>query len=128
MKPTPAPRQKDTEFMGPLFLRCQRAALLAAALLYLPAATQAAGPVEQLRDALKIDPAVPGKADPDLKIAATRNKLIEAILPELKTVSQLRRAYFLSQWSQGLKDDDAPKILDVDRYRIEIGEKLAKAI
>jgi HEAT repeat protein len=112
--------------MSRLNPRCRCLALLGMALFFLPAASRAADPVEQLREALRIDPLA--EIDPNPKLAAKRNKLIESILPELKSVAQLRRAYFLKQWPQNLREDKPAKIFDVDRYRIEIGDKLTEAI
>lgn len=105
--------------MGPHISRCRCAWLLA--LFLLPAVARAADPVDQLRDALKIDPIA------DLELAAKRNKMIEAIIPDLKTIAQLRRAYFHEKWPVQFEKKPIP-ILDVDRYRQQIGEKLTTAI
>ncbi len=112
--------------MGSFVSRRRVAWILAvASLALLPCAGRAADPVDRLSDALKIEV---GGLEPDLQLAARRNKIIEAVIPELKTVSQLRRAYFLKQWAQHVNLDKENKLLDIDRYRAEIGEKLNKAI
>lgn len=102
--------------------------LFVAVCVLAPSVASAADPVEQLRDALKID--VGAGRDPDLQLAARRNKLIEAAILDMKTIAQLRRAYFMKQWSEHitLKEEKANKLLDIDRYRVEIGAKLLKAI
>jgi HEAT repeat protein len=74
----------------------------------------------------------------DLQLAAKRNKMIEAIIPDLKTIAHLRRAYMLKEWKSHFaameiaKAADPlkplPKVLDVERYRTEIGVKLGKAL
>lgn len=100
--------------------------------LIVPFAASATDPVERLREALMIE--VPTKFDlggklvPDRALAAKRNKMIEAVLPELKTIAQLRAAYFLKHWSYHIKTDKQDPLLDLDRYRVQVGEQLVKTI
>src|SRR5438045_853995 len=65
-------------------------------------------PVDRLKEALKVDPA----GDRDLQ-AKQRYEKVAKIVPELQTISQLRRAYFLKEWLQGRLDKVEPKF-DVD--------------
>lgn len=103
-----------------------RCCILVAMLAILPGAACAADPVDKLADALKIEI---GGIEPDLQLADRRNKIIEEVIPQLKTVSQLRRAYFLKQWATHIvRPDKADKRLDVEPYRAAIGDKLTKAI
>ena len=72
-------------------------------------------PVDRLKEALKIDPA----GDRDLQMKQRYEKVAKAI-PELQTISQLRRAYFLKEWQQGKFDNVDPKF-DIDLFRTKIG-------
>ena len=96
--------------------------LLAACTLALaaPAQVRADDPVETLRDALKINL----DGDRDLQMKQRPEKVANAI-KELKTITQLRRAYFLKEWPLLKPDDPA---LDVDKYRKGIGTAVVERI
>jgi HEAT repeat protein len=129
--PTVLPPQKDIDPMGTLLPRCASwhrywliAGICAAALL-LPGSSRAVDPVAQLREALKLNPTK--TIVPNLQLAAKRNAMIEAAIPKLETIQQLRLAYFLP-WKQYDRPDKDLKILHLDKYYDEIGVKLTKAI
>jgi HEAT repeat protein len=117
--------------MGPFIQRriaswpkvCLLAGICAAALV--PSISRGADPVEQIREALKIQIS---PLDPKLELAAKRDRLIKSAILDLKTISQLRRAYFLKQWAHHLKPEKAEKGPDLDPFRVEIGAKLTTAI
>jgi HEAT repeat protein len=77
-----------------------------------------ADPVDAIKQALLLE------IGNSFDLRAKRNKMIETAVPELKTIRQLRRAYFLSEWGNPdpVKDDDALQ------FRPKIGERLTKAI
>jgi HEAT repeat protein len=100
--------------MGPVFLRrglsWQCCGLIAGACaLLLPAVSRATDPVHQVRAPLKIEPGLIATEQEVEKSPET----IAVPLKELKTISQLRRAY---------KESESEKLRD------EIGKSLAKAI
>jgi HEAT repeat protein len=87
--------------MGPVFLsRCHSwhcYCLIAGAwalLLLMPAVSRAADSVDRLRDALR---SLTAKKMSDQQRGAKLKEMI-AIIPDLKTISQLRRAYLLAEW------------------------------
>ncbi|MBI2805043.1 MAG: hypothetical protein HYX68_08680 [Planctomycetes bacterium] len=96
--------------------------------LFAPAISVAADPVDRLRDALQIDP---GFKDPDLRLLAKRKKLLDAALAEInkaKSISQLRRAYFLKEWSQEVDLDAKVPAPQVEGPRARIGKLLIQTI
>jgi HEAT repeat protein len=119
--------------MGPLFLRrclswhgfCLIAGFCA---LVLPAVSRAADPVDQLRDALKIltTSSTATKKVSELERKKKREEVKDTIIPKLKTISQLRRAYLLVEWSLDL--ELSKKETELERLRREIAERLTKEI
>src|SRR5688572_28002593 len=99
------------------------AALFIAACLA-PVVAHAVEPVEQIRRALKIDP---GVGEIDVQKAAERRALIEQAMPDLKTINQLRRAYFLKEWVLHGRPDKLDKI-DINSFRVQIGKKLIEKV
>jgi HEAT repeat protein len=99
--------------MGPVFLRrglsWQCCGLIAGACALLPAVSRATDPVHQVRAPLKIEPGLIASEQEVEKSPET----IAVPLKELKTISQLRRAY---------QESNSEKLRD------EIGKSLAKAI
>src|SRR5262249_36596465 len=71
-------------FMGLISLRRWLAVCL---LVIVPALARASDPVELLKKALKIDPGTGKMAN--LEVAKDRNKRIEGVIPELKSVQQM---------------------------------------
>jgi hypothetical protein len=90
-----------------------------AAALLVPSISRAADPVEQLRDALKIDVE---SVKPDLQKLERRKKAIEAAISELKSISQLRRAFFLKEWQIKLEKKA------IEDYRAQIGASFTDEI
>lgn len=115
------------------------------AAFFTPGAARATDPVERLREALKIEPGVirtaPGVFKPDPKTVARRDDQIQSAIDELKktnSISLLRRAYFLSEWSsyhlwvelnlrieKKAKEDKQPELRG---KHAELGDLLASAI
>jgi HEAT repeat protein len=93
--------------------------------LLAPSAVRAQDPIEKLRQALSIESDIVG-ATPEA--VARRRKQIEATLSELKSIGQLRRAYFLKEWTHHVKADKKDKGLDVEAYRVKIGDRLVQAV
>lgn len=125
---------KDTDPMDRILpLRCVSwrrlwmTIALGAVLLCWPAVSRATDPVARLKEALKLDPSAAELARKQLE---DRRQLIEkTILPELKTIAQLRRAYFLKEW--GIAQDEPEKIdpkLDVRPLRTDIEKMLTAAV
>jgi HEAT repeat protein len=83
-------------------------------------ALRADDPVDRLREALKIDPTVPDREK-------QRFDKVTKIFPELQTISQLRRAYFLKEWQQGKLDNVNPKF-DIEPFRAKIGAAAVERI
>jgi HEAT repeat protein len=115
-------RKKDTKPMSVLtHLRCgswNRLWLLAgicAASVLVPAISRAADPVDRLRQALKLD------VGESVELQVSRKKMIDSAIQEAHTISQLRRAYFLTEW-QGQEQ------ADLQKARKEIGDKLTASI
>ena len=78
-------------------------------------------PVESLKQALLLEV---GK---DLELFAKRKKMIETAIPELKTITQLRRAYFLRDWGREISPEK-DKETEMQRFRKQIGAQLTKSI
>src|ERR1019366_10758545 len=115
-------RKKDTKPMSVLtHLRCgswNRLWLLpgiCAASVLVPAISRAADPVDRLRQALKLD------VGESVELQVSRKKMIDSAIQEAHTISQLRRAYFLTEW-QGQEQ------ADLQKARKEIGDKLTASI
>ena len=97
---------------------------LCAAFILAPASARATDPVKDLENALRIDPQ-------QLIEPAEQRKLVDKILPKLKTLPELRGAYFLKEWLPYVKfDKDTKKHLDDEMYkrRKGIGDALEKAV
>jgi len=95
-----------------------------AALVLSPSLVRASDPVRDLEAALKIDPQQ--IIDP-----AEQRRQVDKILPRLKTISQLRGAYFLKEWSPHVKyDRDEKKYADEEMFkrRERIGKDLKQAV
>lgn len=92
----------------------------------MPAApVHAQDPVAKLRQALLM---VSSELEPNPMFLANRRKLIESSIKEMKSIAELRRAYFLKEWAFHGRLDKPNKQIDVDHYRSEIGDKLIKAV
>jgi len=98
--------------------------MLAGLLLAVPSA-HAQDPVEKLRQALLLNT---GDGDPKVEILVKRRKQIEASVAELNSISQLRRAYNLKEWMTHIEVEKVDPKLTIDRYRIEIGDRLIKTV
>ena len=110
---------------------------IAAATLLAPTTGWALDPVDRLREALRIR-----DTDEQQISESDRLDMVKRIVPELKTFSQLRRAYFLSGWKAYEKADRVdPKLDKIDpkqkkadpsdallEQRKQIGEMLKGAI
>src|SRR6266498_2417217 len=94
--------------------------------LLLPAECRAIDPVEKLRDVLK--PIV--EQDPQLLMEKLLQQwqLVEKTVPELKTFSQLRRAYFLTEWDLHGKLEKVDPKLDIEGFRTVIGKRLTDKV
>jgi HEAT repeat protein len=90
-------------------------------MLGLPTSSQAQDPVEKLRQALKSSPGT-SKVE--------RSKKVQAAMTELKTLSQLRRAFFLTEWSPYVDPKFGDKAIraEMGGYRKKIGEDLRDSI
>src|ERR1022692_3713301 len=116
--------------MGPLVNQHRALGVIVgvcAVALWLPATSRAQDPVEKLRSALESP--LPTTFDP--KLTAERSKKIQAALGELKTISQRRRAFFLTEWSQYanlpfIKNNNIRD--EIEGYRTQIGNSLRNAI
>jgi len=90
-----------------------------------PPIGRAADPVEAIKQALQ-----PIAFD-NFELQAKRKKTIESATSELKTIMQLRKAYFLSDWRLADPekfDPEKDKETETQRLRKEIGVRLTKAI
>jgi HEAT repeat protein len=84
-----------------------------------------ADPVEAIEQALLL----PAIENPEVQ--AKRKKMIETAIPDLKTIMQLRKAYFLRDWrlvDPEKFDPERDKESDTQRLRKEIGVRLTKTI
>src|SRR5262245_5737910 len=108
-----------------LQLRSAFFALVCCAAFFLaPAAARPQDPVRDLENALKIDPQ-------QLVEPVEQRKQVDKILPRLKTLSELRAAYFLKEWLPHVKyDKDKKEYHDEEMFkrRKSIGEALQKAV
>jgi hypothetical protein len=98
--------------------------LFVAAFLLTPSSSRASDPVKDLENALKIDPQ-------QLIEPVEQRKRVDAVLPKLKTIGQIRGAYFLKEWLPHVKyDREEKKYADPEMFkrREKIGEDLKKAI
>ena len=91
---------------------------LLAVLLCLPTVSRAVDPVEKLKTALK---------DATAGVDAARRDQIKKSVDELKTINQLRRAYFLKEWAP-LKLEVVDPKLDIENFRTDIKNRLVSII
>jgi HEAT repeat protein len=92
------------------------------ALALVPGIVGATDPVEALKQALKINLDSDNR---EMQLKQRPEKVANAI-KELKTITQLRRAYFLKEWP--LTRDVPDPATDVDKYRKQIGAAVLDAI
>ncbi len=124
--------------------RCASLGLILGAVVlaafFAPGAVQAQDPVDRLREALRIDPSSI-RIKPDPSIVAKHEGMIQSAIDELeksKSITQLRRAYFLPEWSDyqfwlllnagmGKKDKDDKKAPPIDQH-VKLGNLLESAL
>ncbi len=124
--------------------RCASLGLILGAVVlaafFAPGAVQAQDPVDRLREALRIDPSSI-RIKPDPSIVAKHEGMIQSAIDELeksKSITQLRRAYFLPEWSDyqfwlllnagmGKKDKDDKKAPPIDQH-VKLGTLLESAL
>ena len=69
--------------------------------------------MEAIKQGLSLDP---GK---NFELQAKRKKLIETAIPELQSIAQLRRAYFLREWALfELENAEENKKPEVNKIRL----------
>ncbi len=86
-----------------------RVVVVVVALGFYPSLGRAADPVEKLKDA----------------IVKERLELIAKTIPELRSIAQLRRAYFLADWSGNREGEVDPKL---EPLRKKVGDRLTDAV